>query len=203
MKVKVFDDTREFFGDSVSGKKVMDHIMGLLGEKNMALGHLLVDGEAVNNGHVKYIDKHIDEIKEIEAVPTTWLAVALQNAEEIRNTLAAFPPIMDVMAEDFRQGVSARGWKEFENMIKTFLFIDDMMKNNFSLLMSAKKPEYNMAWDKARSEYQKLYEVLHKIEKHLKQDYPEKAGDLIQKKVKPCVEKTIGYLDDLKNVKEA
>ena len=203
MFVKVFDEKTEFFGDAVTGKRVMDHIMSRLLEKNLALGYLVVDGEKVNNGHAKYIDKHIKEVENIEAFPVTWLEVALQNAEEIRNTLAAFPPIMDVMAEDFRQGVSARGWKEFENMINTFLYVDSGMKGNFSILMSAKKPEYNVAWDRARSEYQKLYDVLAKIEKHLKQDFPEKAGDLIQKKVKPCVEKTVYYLDEMKNVTEA
>ncbi len=203
MFVSVFEDKTEFYGDSVTGAKIIDHIMIKLSEKNMALGHLLVDGEIVNNSHAKYIDKHLSDIKNIEVVPVTWLEIAMQNAEEIRNALAAFPPIMDVMAEDFRQGVSARGWKEFENMINTFLYIDSAMKGNFSILMSAKKPEYNVAWDRARSEYQKLYDMLKKIEKHLKQDFPEKAGDLIQKSVKPCVEKTIAYLDEMKNVTEA
>ena len=32
MIVKVFDKETEFFGDSVTGKKVVDHIIGELGE---------------------------------------------------------------------------------------------------------------------------------------------------------------------------
>lgn len=200
MIVKVFEKEKEFFGDSVTGKKIVDYIIGELNEKNMTISHLVIDGEKVNNSHVKYIDKNLENIKVIEAEGIDRIAVAIENAGNIREALAAFPPIMDVMAEDFRQGVSARGWKEFKNMIDTFIYIDQAMKSNFAIIMAAKKPEYNMVWDRARSEYQKLYDVLNKIEKALNYDNPAEAGDLIQKKVKPVVLKTVDLLGKINDV---
>ena len=200
MIVKVFEKEKEFFGDSVTGKKIVDYIIGELNEKNMTISHLVIDGEKVNNSHVKYIDKNLENIKVIEAEGIDRIAVAIENAGNIREALAAFPPIMDVMAEDFRQGVSARGWKEFKNMIDTFIYIDQAMESNFAIIMAAKKPEYNMVWDRARSEYQKLYDVLNKIEKALNYDNPAEAGDLIQKKVKPVVLKTVDLLGKINEV---
>ena len=200
MIVKVFDKETEFFGDSVTGKKVVDHIIGELGEKNMTISHLIIDDAEVNNSHAKYIDKNIESIKVVEAVGIDNIKLAIENAGNIREALAAFPPIMDVMAEDFRQGVSARGWKEFKNMIDTFLYIDQAMKSNFAIIMEAKRPEYNMVWDRARSEYQKLYDILNRIEKALNYDHPAEAGDLIQKKVKPVVVKTVELLGKIDEV---
>lgn len=197
MIVKILDTEMEFNEYKHTGKDIVGAITKALSEKNLALDHLNIDGEEVRNRHAAYINEHIHSIGEIVVASADPVELAMENAVMVKESLESFLPIMDVMAEDFRLGVSERGWKEFENMIHTFLYLDKAIKGIFSMFIDAGNNRLTGAWDKVREEYIRLYKVLKDIEDNLNYDRPGDAGDLIQKKVKPIVAKTVERIGEM------
>ena len=188
--IKAMGEVREFDNDPEKVSEMMDTILLLVEAENLVVDHLMIDGVEVRNNHRNYIKEHIDEIKEIEAIPAGKIDIALDNIEQIADGLESFVPMMDILAEDFRQGVSERGWNEFEAMINTMIQVDGWLKETFMMVLDADDNSYNTKFDRVRNEYQKLYNVLHDIENALNYDDPVKAGDLIENKVKKHVAET-------------
>ncbi len=188
--IKAMNEVREFDNDPEKVSEMMDTILLLVEADNLVVDHLLVDGVPVMNNHRQYIKDHIKEIKEIEAVPAGKIDLALDNIEQIADGMEPFLPMLDILAEDFRQGVSERGWNEFENLINTMIQVDGWLKETFMMVLDAEDNSYNTKFDRIRNEYQKLYSVLHDIEDALNFDDPVKAGDLIETKVKPHIAET-------------
>ncbi|MBQ3390086.1 MAG: hypothetical protein IKT15_03800 [Firmicutes bacterium] len=188
--IKAMDEVREFDNDPEKVGEMMDTIMLLVEADNLVVDHLLVDGVPVMNNHRQYIKEHIDEIREIEAIPAGKIDLALDNIEQIADGMEPFLPMMDILAEDFRQGVSERGWNEFENLINTMIQVDGWLKETFMMVLDADDNSYNTKFDRIRNEYMKLYSVLHDIEDALNFDDPVKAGNLIENKVKKHIAET-------------
>ena len=188
--IRVMDQVREFDNDPSKVNEMMDTILLLMEAENMVVDHLLIDGVQVNNNHRNYITEHIDEIREIDGIPAGKIELALGNIEQIADGMEPFLPMMDVLAEDFRQGVSARGWEEFENLVETMIQVDGWLKETVMMVLDAEDNTYNSKFDRIRNEYMKLYNVLHDIEDALNYDDPVKAGDLIEKKIKTHVGET-------------
>jgi len=189
-----FNDTEIEYNDK-EPKNILDRVKLAVEAEELALDHMIIDGVEVNNNMKKYIADHLEEIKVIEAVPVGRVELAVNNSLELGQMLYEFINIMDVLAEDFRQSVSERGIEEFENMIQGLIFIDGAMKQNFSILLGTDDKAARIAFDNARNEYVKLYPIVKDIEKAMFADKPEKAGDIIQNKVKPVCMKTLGLIE--------
>lgn len=197
MKIKVFDNEFNLIIRGKSGRNVMDSIMKDIEDKNMALSHLVIDGKEVRNDFVKYIEDNMHTIEYIEAFCIEKILLPMENAAVVKEALDDMIKIMDVLAEDFRMGISARGWQEFENMIETVLFLDKATKSIFSMFIEAGNSSKTGEWDRIREEYKKLDKILPKLEEALENDDTKGAGDMLQEKMKPIfvsVSEMIGKL---------
>ena len=88
--IKVMDEVREFDNDPEKVGEMMDTVLLLMEGEGLVVDHLLVDGVAVMNDHRNYIKKHIDEIREIVAIPAGKIELALDNIEQIADGMEPF-----------------------------------------------------------------------------------------------------------------
>ena len=125
------------------------------------------------------------------------IQLPMDNAAIAKEAIDGILRMIDILAEDFRLGISARGWQEFEGMIETILFLDKATKSTFTMFIDAGVPEKTSAWDKVRNEYMKLGKVLPVLQEVLDGDDTVKAGNIIQNDIKPILEKTAGLIGNL------
>lgn len=197
MIIKIFDSEFNFNTKGQDGRAVMERIMEDIGKKKMALSHLVIDGKEVRNDLIKYIDDNMSSIEKIEAFAIEKIQLPMENAAVVKESLDGMIRIMDVLAEDFRLGVSARGWEEFESMIETVLFLDKATKSIFSMFIEAGNSGKTGAWDRIREEYKKLGRILPRLQTSLDEDDTKGAGDIIQNEMKPVFISTSEMIGNL------
>lgn len=197
MIIKIFDNEFNFNTKGQDGRAVMERIMEDIEKEKKALSHLVIDGNEIRNDLIKYIDDNLNSIERIDVYAIERIQLPLENAAVVKESLDGMIRIMDILAEDFRMGVSARGWKEFESMIDTVLFLDKATKSIFSMFIDAGDSRKTGAWDRIREEYRKLSKILPRLEESLDKDDTKGAGDMIQNEMKPIfvsVSEMIGNL---------
>ncbi len=196
MLIKIFDKEIEFNLHTKSARAAIEIISKEAQEKDLVLSHIIVDGNEVRNDLIKYLEDHKDDIEVVEAVATNKIMLPAENAMMIKVTLDGMIPVLEILPEDFRQGISARGWKEFETVIDTILFVDKATKRIFTMFIDAGNGKLTSAWDKIRSEYLKLDKTLKKLQKALDDDEIPLSADIIQNEIKPVIEKTSELIEE-------
>lgn len=197
MIIKIYDKEIEFDKTDKIGKDILDIIVEEINSKGQVLSHLIVDGKEVKNEIVLYLAENLKTIECVEGIAIEKIQLPMDNAATIKEAIDGILRMIDILAEDFRLGISARGWKEFEGMIETILFLDKATKSTFTMFIDAGTAEKTSTWDKVRNEYMKLGKVLPVLQETLDGDDTVKAGNIIQNDIKPILEKTavlIGHL---------
>lgn len=196
MIIKVDEKEIKFYTKSRKPREVVDIISKEAGKLGKALSHIVVDGEEVRNDLVAHIEEHFEDIEVVEAVLIEKINLPIENAAVVKDAIDSVLPIMDILAEDFRLGVSERGWKEFENLIDTILFCDKTTKRVFSMFIDAGVSNLTAGWDSVRNAYLRLDPILKKLQKVLDDEKNVEAGDIIQNEIKPILEKVSKLIED-------
>jgi len=197
MIIKIYDKVILFDKTDKIGKDILDIIVEEIKAKGQVLSHLIVDGDEVRNGLVMYLAENLEKIEYVEGVVIEKIQLPMDNAAITKEAIDGILRMIDILAEDFRLGISARGWKEFEGMIETILFLDKATKSTFTMFIDAGVPEKTSAWDRVRNEYMKLGKVLPVLQEVLDGEDTVKAGNIIQNDIKPILEKTVKHIGDL------
>ncbi|MBQ3074554.1 MAG: hypothetical protein IJC26_00665, partial [Clostridia bacterium] len=164
------------FEAEISVKEMFEKILWELNKKNMVISSTIVDGTEIFNNHEAYVEERMDKIQVLEVKGATKAALAMENAALIQPPIRALIPKLSESANAFRQGMTEAGWNEFEELIQTLIFIEEVVVKINNLLVSADKKVMIDGWKKVLTEYQKLADILKDLEEALGRNQEAHAG---------------------------
>ncbi|CUH94421.1 hypothetical protein P22_0487 [Propionispora sp. 2/2-37] len=128
MQIKILDQVFECDNQVSSVEDVFDKVNQILTETKQHIGSLEIDGVEVYQDYIQYITANLDSIGTI-VVNMKTLREMLEGAlVSIQEYLSRAIPEVEILADEFYQGISQNTWEKFAQLFDGLQLIIDSIQ---------------------------------------------------------------------------